>query len=445
MLVIIHGWSDDYRSFKKLGHLLVEHGVSRDVRHVQLGNYISLDDEVRLGDIVAALQTAWKEEHLPIEPRSVDVVVHSTGGLIIRHWISTMPSETIPIRRLLMLAPANFGSPLAHTGRSVFGRVVKGWGGRKLFQTGSYILKGLELASPYSWDLAFKERFGSEEYYGPGKILCTVLVGNSGYSGISALANKPGSDGTVRVSTANMECAYLEADFSQDPLHPSHALAYGKGRVAFGVMDHENHSTIAAKDGGPKKEATLRAIIEALRIDDDTFEAWQKRLSDQTEETMGKREGSGLHYHGFQNTVFRVSDDLGDAVKDYVIEFYVDEPSQTQRNNRVTQKIQEEVIANVHPYSDDSSFVSMLIDCTALNRILDRPDEKLKISLTAHPDFAGEGDVGYLTYGDDDIGSIELSQAQVRELFQPNRTLLVHIVLKRMQSRKVFELKPLTS
>ena len=102
-----------------------------------------------------------------------------------------------------MLAPANFGSPLAHTGRSVIGRAVKGWKGTRLFETGAQILKGLELASSYSWELAEQDLFSAHAPLGDGSLLCTVLVGNSGYSGIAAVANKPGEctdDQTITVA-----------------------------------------------------------------------------------------------------------------------------------------------------------------------------------------------------------------------------------------------------
>ena len=394
-------------------------------------------------DIVEALNRAWDDEPaLTREPRSVDVIVHSTGGLVIRHWLSTMKPEEVPIHRLLMLAPANFGSPLAHTGRSVFGRAIKGWGGNRLFNTGTYILKALELASPYSWALAFEDRFGPKNYYGSGKVLCTVLVGNSGYTGISALANKPGTDGTVRVSTANLECAYLDADFSEDPLQPKvKPMRSGKGQVAFGIMDGENHSTVAAKDRGPKSDQTLPMIVEALQVSDDNFGDWCKRLTEHSESVMASRVDEGAHYHGYQHTVFKVTDQFDNAVDDYVIEMYLDEPSRSKRNNHVTQKIQENAIASVHVYSGDKSFRSMLIDCDALWKLLDNPDEKLKISLTAAPEFGGRNDVGYKTFGDDDIGFIEVSYDQARKLFQPNRTLLILIRLKRWQSERVFEFR----
>ncbi|MEJ2043100.1 MAG: hypothetical protein P8X74_21930 [Reinekea sp.] len=36
----------------------------------------------------------------------------------------------------MMIAPANFGSPLAHKGKSFIGRVTKGFNGSKVFETG---------------------------------------------------------------------------------------------------------------------------------------------------------------------------------------------------------------------------------------------------------------------------------------------------------------------
>lgn len=341
-----------------------------------------------------------------------------------------------------MLAPANFGSPLAHTGRTFIGRALKGWKGNRLLHTGTQILKGLELASPYSWDLAFRDRFGSANYYGPGKILCTVLVGNTGYTGISAIANKPGTDGTVRISTANLECAFLDADFYTYPLQPkTSGVKGGKGMVAFAVVDGENHSTVAAKERGPKSDLTMDMIVAALSVEDNAFAQWRKDLSQHTAAVMRQREEEGSSYHGYQNTLFLVQDQYGTPVLDYLIEFYVDETTTTARENQVTRLIQEQVIANVHPYSDNSSYRSMLIDCTALYRILDRPEERLKISITAYPEFSTHGDVGYRSYTDEDIGAITLGSDEIRRLFKPNRTLCVSITLSREQSERVFEFR----
>src|SRR5689334_15606273 len=197
---------------------MLEQELGRKPVEVQLAKWISMDDQVTYADVIEAMTRAWAGAGLPTSPRSADVVVHSTGGLVVRHWLTeNYDPLSAPIKNLLMIAPANFGSPLAHKGQSFIGRIVKGWNSEKMFQTGTLILKGLELASPYSWNLAEQDRFRPTSFYGPDRILCTVLVGNAGYTGIAAAMSENGTDGTVRVSTANLNCAYLEADFSKDP------------------------------------------------------------------------------------------------------------------------------------------------------------------------------------------------------------------------------------
>src|SRR5690606_24282448 len=125
-----------------------------------------------------------------------------------------------PIRRLLMLAPANFGSHLAHKGRSFIGRVVKGFRSDRPFHTGATLLQGLDLASPFAWELAQLDCFSDQQWYGPDGILATVLVGSRGYTGISAAANEAGSDGTVLVSSANLEPVCVTMDFATNPSDP---------------------------------------------------------------------------------------------------------------------------------------------------------------------------------------------------------------------------------
>ncbi len=444
MLVIIHGWSDESGSFKPLVRRLVAAGIAQEgVEEIHLGDYLSLDDQVTFDDVATALERAWTRHNLPRGPRGVDVVVHSTGALVIRDWLTRYfePGKA-PIHRLLMLAPANFGSPLAHTGRSLIGRATKGWHGTRLFETGTHILKGLELASPYSAALAGRDQFCTESWYGPGRMLCTVLVGNTGYSGISAIANRPGSDGTVRVSTANLNCARLDADFASDPKQPDYNLTGCNGLTAFGVMDGEDHSSVACKSGGPRHNETLQTIFAALRVDDDDFEAWCDKLAVQTRQLMDKRNarGSQPYYHGYQNTVVHVQDQYGNPVPDYLIELFAND-DKGRRNRRLTRQLQEEVIANVHAYSDDAARRSMLINCRQLRALLDRDDDRLNISITASPDINNH-DVGFGTYSDKDIGFLSLQRKQMNALFEDNRTLLLTITLRREQSDNVFRLRP---
>ncbi|MBM3855337.1 MAG: alpha/beta hydrolase, partial [Verrucomicrobia bacterium] len=312
-IVILHGWSDTSASFTALRNYVASLDLGTPVV-INLADYVSMDDAVRFDDLVAGMQRAWLKVGLPLAPRAVDAIVHSTGGLVIRDWLDThFAPDASPVHRLLMLAPANFGSHLAHKGHSFIGRVVKGFKSDKPFQTGLRLLKGLELASPYTWQLALRDRFGSANRFEPGRVLCTVLVGNVGYSGIAAAANEDGSDGTVRASTANLNCARLSIDFSSDPLNPVvSAVRRSGGRTAFRILDGDNHSTAAMKDRGPKDSDGRRLIAGALRVTDAAFDAWCDACEGETLAITARAEQQDDHERvGYQNTVVRVVDDAG--------------------------------------------------------------------------------------------------------------------------------------
>lgn len=141
-IVIVHGWSDDSKSFRRLAEQL-EAWFGSAPTQIRLADWISLQDDVTYADLAAALDRAWTAQGLSRAPRTVDVVVHSTGALVLRDWLTRhFDPASAPVKRFLMLAPANFGSPLAHKGRSFIGRVLKGWN-RFVGQTGTQVLKGL--------------------------------------------------------------------------------------------------------------------------------------------------------------------------------------------------------------------------------------------------------------------------------------------------------------
>ena len=439
-IVIIHGWSDSSASFRSLGRALAER-LNRPVEVINLADYESQDDQVGFDDVVAAMAHEWERRGLPTQRGSVDAVVHSTGGLVIRDWLIRNYSATAartdsPIRRLVMLAPANFGSPLAHKGRSFIGRVIKGWSNSKMLQVGERLLKGLELASPYTWNLALGDRFGGPSFYGKGKILCTVLVGNTGYTGIAAAANEDGSDGTVRVSTANLNCAYMTADFT-DRHNPVYRMYESDGRTAFAIMDGENHSSIKTP-GRNENPHTLDRIVRGLTITDATFDRWCDQLSSETAEVMARREaGDDRYYYAYQNTVFFVRDQFNHHVRDYFLEFYTEDSDA----GWFEEMFHREAIRSVHAYSGDSSLRSVLVDRTTLGRRIDKADESMRMSLTALPELRVNKNVGYATFADKDMGGVRIPHNRIGDVFQPNRTLLVEVILKREQAERLFRMR----
>lgn len=440
-IVILHGWSDRSANFTALRNYVATLSGVAPVE-INLADYVSMDDEVRFDDLAVAMERAWREAGLPTAPRSTDVIVHSTGGLVVRDWFTRFykPGKA-PVFHLLMLAPANFGSPLAHKGASLIGRVIKGWSSEKRFQTGKRILKGLELASPYAWELAGRDRFARSSYYGKGRILCTVLIGNTGYSGISAVANEDGSDGTVRAASANLNCARLDADFSQDPKNPVlDTLRGSTGRTAFRVLNGDNHSTAAMKDDGPRDPKGRELIARALAVTDAQFEAWCDQCDAETALITAQAEkDKNEEGYGYQNTVVRVVDDAGAFVGDYFLEFYLED--QDDPASVFSEFFHREVIRSVHPHSDNASYRSLMVDCTTLFQRIDKHLECMKVSLSATPELAENGYVGYRTFTDEDIGALSLTHAQLQRVFVPHRTLLIQITLKRERAAEVFRIK----
>ena len=455
-IVILHGWSDTSATFEPLARLLRAR-LGRVVSIVSLADYVSMEDEVRFDDVAEAMDVAWRRHGLPRRKGAVDAVVHSTGGLVVRDWLArhSTPARAA-VKHLVMLAPANFGSHLAHKGRSFIGRVYKGFVAKKpegrAFETGTHILRGLELASPYTWRLAERDRFGrGGTMYQPGNVLCTVLVGNRGFRGISSIANEDGSDGTVRASTANMNCVRIGAVFPARPAAGGGGVEYtleeSSGSTAFGLLEHHNHGTITLShrrrpigEGGrdtPDGDL-LEKIVRGLTVDDDGFEAWRRELDEGNRALLPEAPRRDARNHGFQNTVVHVRDQYGVGVDDHLLEFYEDDHD---RGDLVARLFHDSAIRKVHKYSGDASYRSVYVDCTRLARTIDKVHEALSLSITAYPELDERTPVGFTTLGSGGRGGVRIPRDAIARFFAPHRTALVTLQLTRQQSEATFRFR----
>lgn len=429
--VIIHGWSDEATSFERLREFVNRIG-NGPVSEIRLVDWISMHDEVTYDDVTTAMQRAWKSVLGDTAPRSVDVVVHSTGALVTRDWMTRFHSpDSCPIHRFVMLAPANFGSPLAHKGRSFIGRAVKGWGNPD-FQTGRAILKGLELGSPYTFRLAQRDLFHDlNVWYGPGRILATVIVGNKGYSGVEAIANEYGSDGTVRISTANLNAALLQLELDERQNLQSATLQSSRGPIGFALAQGENHSTVALK--GRTRAGTEALIAAALKVGDAQYEAgfpWQRQLDAMCAGTRAPR---------MQNTVTWLHDDQGHDVSDYFVEFY----RKANSDRRFEQSLYEDVIRSVHAYGDNPAYRSIYLDVDRLDQLIHRfkSTQQLYVSVSARPVFHEHDRQSPVGYRNVDAGTtcgLPIPVAELGRYFEAHRSLLVSIRLGRGISDRVF-------
>lgn len=468
-IAIIHGWSDTSRSFRDLRDYLVANGYQ--VAQIWLGDYVSMEDDVRVEDVgkrmEATVAKAIADGELTVP---FDLIVHSTGGLVAREWISRYhpTGRDCPVKRLIMLAPANFGSRLAAVGKSMIGRVAKGW--NNWFQTGAQMLSGLELASPYQWDLARRDLLdpvgAGEGPYGAGKIWPFVITGSRPYKdGLRQIVNENGSDGTVRVAAANLNATGLTIDFSDDhekpAVRPWHWRA-GDAGFPFAVLPDRDHGSIVKpqSESGALDDAVGRLVLEALGCGSDgryaeLYRQWRD-LSETTAALAGdetvraaafaKDPPAAEELHQYLQIVSFVRDDNGVPLDDYFLEFFAPE----ERGDDDAVFFHKEVLEHVHVNGLSAARRCLFLDRTDLidryYPMIRRPENRrVAVSLSAaalgrnvrHFDSTKEGAKGHMVMHDEnedrrgDLGAARLHR---------NSTHLVEIVVPRQPLERVFKL-----
>ncbi|MDX1536467.1 MAG: alpha/beta hydrolase [Arsukibacterium sp.] len=438
-VIILHGWSDNSRSFAAISKFIKQLPNKKTV-HLHLGDWLSMHDDVTYTDLATAMQRAWHEMGLPTGDRTVDLVVHSTGSLVARQWLTQFYTASHnPVKRFVMMAPANFGSHLAHKGRSFFGRAVKGWG-QPGFQTGTQILKGLELASPYTQQLALNDLFANENWYGAGKILATVMIGNTGYSGISAIANEAGSDGTVRISGANLNCSRITValDEQQCVLPGSLHFSRSKGDIALAILDNENHGTLVFKDKGPNNPLTRTVLEKALQVEDTDYQPladsfnWQQQINALDPTVIGKSPQRS-------QVVCQLTDHLANNVQDYFVEFY----RTGKKDEKFEQQLYQQFLCGVHAYSDNGANRALYFNLASLNELRQRYQlNQLYLSFNAEPHYKPPRQpVGYASVAASATAGIKLQPDDIDWLFTAHQTVLLQVVMQRSVDAAVFKLR----
>jgi len=432
-VVILHGWSDSSASFQPLAAWLRGHDF--DVTPISLGDYLSMNDEITLKDLGFAFVRALKDKQVPQTPHAFDVIVHSTGGLVIREYLRQVCEgrpEMTPVQNLLMFSPANFGSPLAALGKSILGRLINGWNWNHLGQTGQEILDGLELASPYSWDLAISDLLSpTNVIYQPKNTLVTVVAGTAAYSGFRSALHENGSDGTVRVSTATLNTALLRLDCeAPDPIN-SQLDENITPPVALAVLDRD-HSAVHDPADPRQPGQWVQLVLNALTIDPSKY-ADHVALCDQiSQQTFANGIANSPYperYNQFQTLVVRVHDQFGDPVPDYMLEFYQEIGDDA---DNVFTAIHGDILEKVTTNSVDPSYRSFLFNVTSLRAfIAQNPNAAIQMSVSA-------ASVSERILYRNPTGGIPMFTGTAQNLIRPNTPLLVDITLYRDSTPSVF-------
>ena len=493
-VLILHGWSDTSESFAELSSFLKRSGF-RAVP-IFLGDYISLRNDVTIDDVAKRMEEvisarlalpASSPKHLG---KRFHLVVHSTGGLVARRWISRYYADRpCPVENLLMLAPANFGSKLAHQGRSLLGRVMKGW--RTGLETGEEMLYALELSSPFLWDLAESDLFegpdesGTAIIYAPDQVRPFVIVGTRPYDQLAArLTNENGSDGTVRVAAANLNAHGVTVDFTGSPERLQQPLLTpwkrrGDDDVEFplAVLPDRDHGNIARPADlgyarGPQVQTRLGdLIVQALRVGDaDDYrrvaEEW-KGITEGTRNFAGvskpaqanrdrffrKRGVEGQYFNEHYQVLVRAVDDFGCPIPDYFLAFMPQWKKDRlfglgSRLPRESVFFHDEVLADVHRHRREPANICMYMDRYDLMRTGGFYDQVSPSKLAALAFSVTAADPG------DRVSYFSRSKAARRALIplhdrasKQNRWLRRHcthfmkLIIPRTATREIFSLR----
>jgi len=440
-LVLVHGYGSSGGAFWKWKDAFLAAG--RKVEDISIGNYVTLNNEVTVDDIANGLQHALHAKGIDSQP--FDAIVHSTGMLVMRSWL-TASNVQAPrrglLKHLIALAPATFGSPIAAKGRSLLGRIFEGnkHPGPDFLDSGNLVLNNLELGSEYTWNLAHKDLIDTK-LYGPDNDTPYVFVfdGTNDYGKLAEIflpKDQMGSDGVVRWSGVALNARKITLNLGLAEGGVKWADWSNLLDIPMIPVDGLNHNQILSE---PPQEL-IALVLQALAVNSkDDFAKFHEAAAAATVVQLGKKR---LATNRWQQFVVHARDSHGSAITDYSIEILA-----VAADGSETTLADFE--ADVHPYAADHSFRCFHVRLDALPSLAGR---RLIARIRAS---TGTDLVGYQGYGSNtaegaapDFGPVDLdisgydgTQPGKASLFYPFTTTLIEIVLNRepVPPVKIFE------
>lgn len=373
-ILLVHGYSTDADSEPNRDSVVKMYGdlprwlrsqyKDDNVYELNVSRYISLEDGISIDDIARAFDLALRTDFRHLYNRTFHVIIHSTGALVMRTWLRKHAQERQPIRNLIYLAGANFGSGWASIGRGQLSRWY-----RKLSagdEPGVKVLNALELGSSDTIDthLALIEDGDPIDSYGVREF---VVIGSQAQTESFLMpirfAKEDGADGVVRVAASSLNFNYVRyvanakglglsaADVARDLKYerlPPHADYYHVDQEASSVAGVDRKvvplaipwgtAHVGAKAGVVDGSAN-RDIIEPLlkqALETRTATQWQRSVADFQAVTDDAYDSAATHkisgfwegrwsrttqYEAHSQIIIRLVDQDGAPVEHYDIHF----------------------------------------------------------------------------------------------------------------------------
>ncbi len=444
IVIFVHGWSvTNTDTYGELPAALAA-GPDISVGHLFLGKYVSFADEVTVDDIARGMDHAIKAEVIPklAAGERFACITHSTGGPVVRKWIDLFyrgELDTCPLGHLVMLAPANHGSALAQLGKGTLSRM-------KFFaddvQPGTGVLDWLELGSDQAWEL--NREWLTYDCVAGGLypfVLTGQKIDRSFYDNLNSYTGEPGSDGVVRVAAANMNYGLIRLTQNEGD------LVLGKDdralKTAFGVLPGLSHSggemgiMRSVTEENAASHPTVKWVLECLGVSSaaayaDVFKKLEElTVRTQEDERKERAKGPFLFKRTFTTNrycmlVFRICDDRDTLLWDYDVVFTAGpdyNPNHLPPGFFVDRQLNKLNRGKLTYY----------IDYDVMCGWMEKPEleGKFGVQIIARPD------TGYARYK---MAEHKGTFAALHHYFEPNRTLMVDVLLRRRVGDDVFRL-----
>ena len=487
-IVLIHGYSAESKGMDAAAIATIYGSLPQSLKRIygqnavveiNLSRYISLEDGFTVDDISLALDRALKTDFARLLKGRFHVIIHSTGALVIRNWIRKFSPKPSPIKNLIYLAGANFGSGWAHIGK---GQMAK-WA-RLVFQGGSergvQILDALELGSDWTLDLHLYFLEPENSMTDVYRIYESVIVGTQAdvkwFDIPIRYAKEDGSDGVVRVSASNVNFNYVrftptaaarridwDTASKQKAQHldrtgkrtefyeiKTASLPGAKGRavVPLAIPFQCAHSgdKMGIVSGSLPQKQVLRLIQLGLEAQPDTWPnlvaAFQKETDDTYKNALEQEappwwkkwlDDPRAQYDHHAQLIFRVRDQEGRPVPHYDIFFA------SKQGNAKARPVQT-LFEDKHVNGLNSNIINFYLRTDAFDagqkRWVPQVPEVKDCALEITAVEPQTGLILYLPL------RLELDTDQLTQWVQGDRTTLIDVELLRLPSPDVFKIVP---
>lgn len=439
-LLFVHGWNvwnmNSYGRMPEALQAAAPDGMELDIHDIFLGRYINFHDEVTLDDVARGFDEARKEK---IGDDEFSCITHSTGGPVVRLWAHLFYGENglagIPLRHLIMLAPANHGSPLAALGQKRASRLFKKlWDG---VESGTGLLKWLQLGSKEQMHLNMEwmNYAPAENHFYPF-VLTGETIDTKFYDFINNYLVEPGSDGVVRVCGANMNYQHIKLvqngititgydDVEVSLLEPQEDLLQSPP-APMAVIKGASHSgdeigiMRSATEENYEDKPVVARIIDCLSVDSvEDYDTASKIFDDQNKSVQCYDDGTPNLFCSF---AFRVWDDRGNSIDDFDMLLLAREDYNPSR-------LPKDFFQD-RQFNESSKTLTYYLNYTNLIEA-----SHFGFRIAARPDsgFSYYKPVEFRSNGHD-----------IKDIIKANQTFIVDVVLKRIVDQEIFRFKPAT-